>query len=47
VEIRAKNERSSIKLFFSIDFSKNIMEKFAELPKANNVKYIHPQMEQW
>jgi len=46
VELRAKNERSSIKLFFSIDFSLNILEKFAELSKSPNVKYIHPQIEQ-
>jgi hypothetical protein len=47
VELRANDERSSIKLFFSIDFSKYISQKLTTLSKLPNVKYIHPQIEQW
>lgn len=47
VELRAVDERSAIKLFFSIDFSRYTLEKFPELVKCSNVIYIHPQIEQW
>jgi hypothetical protein len=47
VELRANDERSSIKLFFSLDFSKHIFTKLTELSELPNVKYIHPQIEQW
>ncbi|MHB8124809.1 MAG: hypothetical protein ACYDEJ_04045 [Desulfitobacteriaceae bacterium] len=47
VELRAIDERSSIKLFFSVDFSRHTFKKFPELRKASNVIYIHPQIEQW
>jgi len=45
--LRANDERSSIKLFFSVDFSKHISTRLAELNELSNVKYIHPQIEQW
>ncbi len=47
VELRAVDEKSAIKLFFSIDFSRCTIEKFTELRQASNVIYIHPQIEQW
>ncbi|HWQ72329.1 MAG TPA: hypothetical protein VN370_08420 [Desulfitobacteriaceae bacterium] len=47
VELRANDERSSIKLFFSLDFSKHISARLAELNELPNIKYIHPQIEQW
>lgn len=46
-ELRANDERSSIKLFFSLDFSKHVSARLTELCKLPNVKYIHPQIEQW
>jgi len=47
VELRAVDEKSAIKLFFSIDFSRHTVEKFPELMKTSNVIYIHPQIEEW
>jgi hypothetical protein len=47
VELRANDERSSIKLFFSVDFSKHVSFRLTELCELPNVKYIHPQIEQW
>ena len=47
VELRAVDEKSSIKLFFSIDFSRYTIEKFPDIRQTSNVRYIHPQIEQW
>ena len=47
VELRAIDEKSAIKLFFSLGFSRQLVEKFPELARSPNVVYIHPQLEQW
>ncbi|MFZ3371683.1 MAG: hypothetical protein WA131_01440 [Desulfitobacteriaceae bacterium] len=47
VELRAVDEKSAIKLFFSLAFSRLTIVKFPELLKTSNVTYIHPQIEQW
>lgn len=47
VELRAVDEKSSIKFFFSLAFNMQNVEKFPELLSAPNVAYIHPQLEQW
>ncbi|MDQ7093975.1 hypothetical protein REC12_10275 [Desulfosporosinus sp. PR] len=47
VELRATDEKSSIKLFFSIPFNQQIMERFPEILKSPNVVYVHPQLEAW
>lgn len=47
VELRAIDEKSAIKLFFSMAFSKQHVSRFSQLTKASNVVYIHPQIEQW
>ncbi|MDD2234079.1 MAG: hypothetical protein PHZ11_02515 [Desulfitobacteriaceae bacterium] len=46
-ELRAIDERFSIRLFFSSDFSKHVSARLTELSEMPNVKYIHPQIEQW
>ena len=47
VELRAHDEKSAIKLFFSISFSRQILERFPEILISPNVSYIHPQLEKW
>lgn len=47
VELRAIDEKSGIKLFFSISFNRQTLEKFPELTTSPNVVYIHPQLESW
>lgn len=47
VELRATDEKSSIKLFFSIPFNRQSLERFPEILDSLNVVYIHPQLEKW
>jgi hypothetical protein len=47
VELRAVDEKSSIKLFFSIPFNRQTLERFPEIKTSPNVVYIHPQLEIW
>lgn len=47
VELRAIDEKSSIKLFFSIPFSRQRLEKFPDMLAAANVVYVHPQLKAW
>ena len=47
VELRAIDEKSAIKLFFSIPFSRQTLEKFPEIITSPNVVYIHPQLDTW
>lgn len=47
VELRAKDEKSAIRLFFALSFSRHTFEKFPELLTASNVAYVHPQLETW
>lgn len=47
VELRAMDEKSSIKLFFSISFTPQVLERFPELLTSPNVAYIHPQLQKW
>ena len=46
-ELRATDEKSAIKLFFSISFNRQNLERFPEILTSPNVGYIHPQLEQW
>ncbi|MDP4125394.1 MAG: hypothetical protein Q8912_00380 [Bacillota bacterium] len=47
VELRATDEKSSIKLFFSISFNRQTIERFPEILNSTNVVYTHPQLEKW
>lgn len=47
VELRAMDEKSAIKLFFSISFNRQTLERFPEVKTSPNVVYIHPQLEAW
>lgn len=47
VELRASDEKSAIKLFFSISFNRQALERFPEILTSPNVVYIHPQLEKW
>lgn len=47
VELRARDEKSAIKLFFSIAFNRQTLERFPEILTSPNVVYIHPQLEIW
>lgn len=47
VELRAVDEKSAIKLFFSRAFGLQMIEQFPELLASPNVAYIHPQLENW
>lgn len=47
VELRAIDEKSSIKLFFSISFNRQTLELYPEILTSPNVVYIHPQIEKW
>lgn len=47
VELRATDEKSAIKLFFSISFNRQTLERFPEILISPNVVYIHPQLENW
>ena len=47
VELRAVDEKSAVKMFFSLPFTRQTVEKFPELVQSPNVAYIHPQLEQW
>ncbi|TGE32362.1 hypothetical protein [Desulfosporosinus sp. Sb-LF] len=47
VELRAMDEKSAIKLLFSISFNRQTLERFPEILASPNVVYIHPQLEKW
>jgi hypothetical protein len=47
VELRARDEKSGVKLFFSIAFTRQAVEKYPELLRSPKVSYIHPQLEKW
>ena len=47
VELRAADEKSAIKLFFSISFNRQTLERFPEILISPNVVYVHPQLEKW
>lgn len=47
VELRAKDEKSGVKLFFSIAFTRQAVETYPDLLKSPKVSYIHPQLEKW
>ncbi|MFZ3131357.1 MAG: hypothetical protein WA125_09715 [Desulfosporosinus sp.] len=47
VELRAMDEKSAIKLFFSISFNRQTLERFPEIITSPKVVYIHPQLESW
>ena len=47
VELRAKDEKSAIKILLTYPFTQQILEKYPELIRCPNVAYIHPQLEQW
>ena len=47
VELRANDEKSAIKLFFTIPFNQHVLERFPEVLKSPSVVYIHPQLETW
>lgn len=47
VELRAMDEKSAIKMFFSISFNQQTLERFPEIITSPNVVYIHPQLEIW
>lgn len=47
VELRAKDEKSAIKLFFSIAFNRQTLERLPEIITSPDVVYIHPHLEAW
>lgn len=47
VELRAVDEKSAVKLFFSIAFSRQTVARFPEILTLPNVAYVHPQIEKW
>lgn len=47
VELRAIDEKSAVKMLFSLAFTQQTVEKFPELIQSPNVAYIHPQLEEW
>jgi len=47
VELRAKDEKSAIKLFFSLAFSIQEIERFPELLRSPALAYIYPALERW
>lgn len=47
VELRATDEKSAIKLLFSISFNRQTLERFPEILTSPKVVYIHPQLENW
>lgn len=47
VELRALDEKSAIKLFFSLAFGQQTFGNYPELLTLTNVSYIHPQLEKW
>ena len=47
VELRAIDEKSGVKLFFSLAFSRQAVEEYPQLVLSPNVAYIHPQLEKW
>ena len=47
VEMRAVDEKSAIKLFFSHAFYSQIVERFPEIRNSSNVVYIHPELKKW
>lgn len=47
VELRAVDEKSAVKMLFSLAFTRQTVEKFPELVHSPNVAYIHPQLEEW
>ena len=47
VELRATDEKSAIKLLFSIAFNRQTLERFPEILTSPKVVYIHPQLENW
>ncbi len=47
VVLHATDEKSALKLFFSLGFRRQLVELFPDLADSPNVVYIHPQMEEW
>lgn len=47
VELRARDEKSGVKLFFSIAFTRQAVEKYPEMLLSPKIAYIHPQLEKW
>lgn len=47
IELRAVDEKSAIKLFFTLAFGRQMVEKFPEILRSPNIAYIHPQLEKW
>jgi hypothetical protein len=43
VELRAMDEKSAIKLFFSQAFSAQLIQRFPEVEQDQKVAYIHPE----
>ncbi|ADY56369.1 hypothetical protein Sgly_2076 [Syntrophobotulus glycolicus DSM 8271] len=44
VELRSKDEKSIIKLFFSLHFGRQTIKKFSAIQKDQGVIYIHPML---
>lgn len=47
IELRATDEKSAVKIFFSLGFSRQTVEKFTEILHYSTVVYVHPQLEKW
>lgn len=47
VELRAVDEKSAVKMLFTLPFTRQTVGKFPELVHSPNVAYIHPQLEEW
>ena len=47
VELRARDEKSAIKLFFANAFHQQTVKRFADLKTSPNVMYVHSQLETW
>lgn len=47
VELRAVDEKSAVKMLFTLAFKRQTVEKFPELIHSPKVAYIHPQLEEW
>lgn len=47
VELRAVDEKSAYRLFFTLPFNRQTVAKFPEILYLPNVVYTHPQFEKW
>jgi len=47
VEIRKFDEKFSIKLFFSRDFGKQIINKFSDIINSPQLHYLHPSLQEY